>query len=212
MRISIHHSIVITSVFLLHFPVKVKSQPVPEMNNLSGMKPVPEVCMSLTEQDIYEKINIYRVEKGLSPIPLSKSLTYVAQTHVRDLTDNDPFKPNRCNLHSWSSKGSWSSCCYTENQQKAECMWSKPAELTNYRHSGYEIAFWTDESLSPQSFAELAVKCWQKSKGHNEVIVNQNTWKDMEWNAMGVGYSDGYAVVWFGVIPDEDGEIKQCEP
>jgi uncharacterized protein YkwD len=91
-------------------------------------------------------------------------------------------------------------------------MWSKPAELTNYHHTGYEIAFWTDESLSPMDYAEEALQGWKKSNGHNEVIVNLGDWRDMDWNAMGVGYSNGFAVVWFGVIPDEAGEIKQCEP
>jgi uncharacterized protein YkwD len=199
-------------IFLAFVPRKADSQPVPEKSKYPEMKVLPEIALSLSEQDIYEKINIYRVEQGLKPIPLSKSLTYVAQTHAWDLAENGPFKPNHCNLHSWSSRGTWSSCCYTDNQARAACMWAKPGELTNYNHSAYEIAFWTDEPLSPLSFAVEAVKGWRRSKGHNEVIINAGDWKDLDWNAMGVGYSNGYAVVWFGAIPDEDGEIKQCEP
>jgi hypothetical protein len=199
-------------VFLIHVPWRTNSQPLPEVKNLPRLKVLPELCLSVTEQDIYERINVYRMEKGLKPIPLSKSLTYVAQTHVRDLGENDPFHPHRCNLHSWSSKGPWSSCCYTEDQGTASCMWTKPGELTNYHHTGYEIAFWTDEQLSPLDFAGEALKGWKKSAGHNQVIINQGEWNDLDWNAMGVGYYKGYAVVWFGVIPDEDGEISLCEP
>jgi hypothetical protein len=199
-------------IFLFISPWRSNSQALPEIKNGPAMKVLPEICLSLTEQDIYEKLNAYREAKGLKPVPLSKSLTYVAQMHVWDLAENGPFQPHRCNLHSWSSKGSWTSCCYTEEHDKADCMWVKPGELTNYHHTGYEIAFWTDEPLSPLNFAEQALKGWRKSTGHNEVIVNQGDWNDLEWNAMGVGYSNGYAVVWFGTVPDEDGEIIQCEP
>jgi uncharacterized protein YkwD len=199
-------------VLLIFLSRKTYAQPVPEAATFPAMKVLPDICLCLTEQDLCEQVNAYREARGLKSIPLSKSLTYVAQMHVWDLAENGPFKPHRCNLHSWSSNGSWTSCCYTENQQKAACMWSKPGELTNYNHSGYEIAFWTNEPLSPLGFAEQALKGWRKSKGHNEVIVNQGEWSDLEWNAMGVGYSEGYAVVWFGTIPDEAGEMKQCEP
>ncbi len=199
-------------IVLIFISRNTNAQPVPEAAAFPAMKTLPDICLSLTEQDIFEKITTYREEKGLKPIPLSKSLTYVAQTHAWDLAEHGPFKPHHCNLHSWSSKGPWSSCCYTEEHDKADCMWVKPGELTNYHHTGYEIAFWTDEPLSPLSFSEEALKGWRKSTGHNEVIVNQGDWHDLEWNAMGVGYSNGFAVVWFGAVPDEDGEIKQCEP
>jgi uncharacterized protein YkwD len=45
----------------------------------------------------------YRAEKGLPSIPISKSLTFVAQTHAKDLQLNHPdIAP--CNLHSRSDK------------------------------------------------------------------------------------------------------------
>ncbi|MEA3497116.1 MAG: CAP domain-containing protein, partial [Bacteroidota bacterium] len=68
---------------------------------------------NLTEEELklYNLIIEYRQEKKLPPIPLSPSLTIVAQTHVKDLADNNPDK-GRCNTHSWSDKGKWTSCCY----------------------------------------------------------------------------------------------------
>lgn len=45
----------------------------------------------------------YRIEKGLAEIPLSKSLTFVAQTHVKDMELNPAS--GYCNMHSWSDKG-----------------------------------------------------------------------------------------------------------
>ncbi len=89
-------------------------------------------------------------------------------------------------------------------------MWSKPRELTNYDSEGYEIAYWTDASVEPDDFADKAVKAWKKSPDHNEVIINTKMWKDMEWKAMGVGYYEGYAVVWFGTIYDPENDIHLC--
>ena len=31
-----------------------------------------------------------------------------------------------------------------------------------------------------------------------EVILNQGIWKNLNWNAIGVGILNGYAVIWFG--------------
>ena len=64
------------------------------------------------ENKLYKLLMEYRSEKGLTAIPISKSLTIVAQTHAKDLQENTTRQGN-CNLHSWSNKGKWSSCCYT---------------------------------------------------------------------------------------------------
>ncbi len=170
---------------------------------------IPRICLSEAEMDLYKLINNYRREKGLEPVPLSASLTYVAQMHVRDLADNHPYN-NRCNLHSWSGHGPWSPCCYTEDHRKAACMWAKPSELTNYRDPGYEIAYWTDEQLTDLDFAMKALTGWKRSYYHNVVILNQGKWKHHAWNAMGVGIYDGYAAVWFGEREDPEGSPGLC--
>ena len=172
-------------------------------------KKLPELCLSETEELLVRKINAYRIEKGLQPVPLSASLTYVAQLHAWDLAEYGPTI-RRCNLHSWSNHGSWSSCCYTDDPKKAPCMWNKPRELTNYLSEGYEVAYWTNEELDPEGLADHALRAWKRSPGHNEVIVNQREWRDMDWKAMGVGCYRGYAVVWFGTVTDPENDIHLC--
>ncbi|MEI6456356.1 MAG: CAP domain-containing protein [bacterium] len=173
---------------------------------------ISDVCLSETELEIYKQINQYRKEKGLDSVPLSKSLTYVAQVHVRDLAENHP-NSKRCNMHSWSDQGIWTPCCYTKDKKKAECMWNKPKELTNYISAGFEIAFWTNiPFLSPVKFAALSLKEWKKSPAHHQVIVNLSPWDRFSWMAMGVGYYKGYAVVWFGELDDfEAGPVSICK-
>jgi hypothetical protein len=58
---------------------------------------------SADERRLYNEIMDYRKSKNLPSIPLSKSLTYVAQMHSRDLAQNNPDQ-GKCNLHSWSKK------------------------------------------------------------------------------------------------------------
>jgi uncharacterized protein YkwD len=149
--------------------------------------------LSVEEAKLYSLIMEYRNEKGLPRIALSKSLTKVAQIHVKDLNEN--FKESTiCNMHSWSNKGNWTACCYTSDHAQAQCMWNKPRELTTYRGNGYEISY---GSWGAPVNAQGALAGWKSSSGHNAVIINSGIWKD-DWNAIGIGLSGGYAVVWFG--------------
>lgn len=152
--------------------------------------------LSPEEQKLYNAINEYRAEKNLPAIPLSKSLTVVAQTHAKDLQDYPP--KGKCNMHSWSSHGDWTPCCYTPDHAQAQCMWDKPRELTSYTGNGYEISYWNSAGVN----ADNSLVGWQKSKHHNNVIINKRIWKDTEWKAMGVGIYKNYAVVWFGKVED----------
>jgi uncharacterized protein YkwD len=153
------------------------------------------------ERRLYDLIMSYRKSCNLPMIPISESLTYVAQVHARDLSDNNPVQ-GHCNLHSWSDKGTWRKCCYTDNHAKAECMWSKPSELTEYSGNGYEIAAWSSEDIS----AEVALEIWKGSPGHHACIINKGIWND-PWMAIGIGIYEGYALVWFG--NEEDVKSKK---
>lgn len=150
--------------------------------------------LSGDESELYNLIMKYRKEKGLPAIPLSKSLTMVAQTHARDLEDNYTPDP-KCNLHSWSNNGNWKPVCYTKDHAQARLMWSKPQELTSYKGDGFEIAF--AEDVEYLANAENALESWKESKYHIAVILNKGTWKK-KWNAIGIGINGSYAVVWFG--------------
>lgn len=154
---------------------------------------------TLAERKLHALINAYRASHKLPAIPLSKSLSYVARTHVHDLNAHPPESP--CNAHSWSEHGVWSSCCYTPDHKQAKCMWDKPAELTNYKDAGFEIGYWT----SAEANAEEALEGWKTSAAHNAVIINQTIWKNEEWRSLGVGLAGQYAVVWFGKKKDPDG-------
>jgi len=165
----------------------------------TSFKPgVDDGCLTSEERQLFNQINEYRQSKGLKAIPLSPSLTFVAKAHANDLFINEPTNA-RCNMHSWSSKGKWKSCCYTSDHKQAACMWDKPRELTKYTGDGFEIAAMLGETAT----AKAALDGWKSSQGHNMVIVNKGVWAKMDWQAMGIGMAGGYAVVWFGIEPDK---------
>jgi hypothetical protein len=150
------------------------------------------------EKKIYNYIMAYRAQNNLPNIPLSPSLTIVAQTHVKDLAMNKPDLGS-CNAHSWSGNGNWKPVCYTADHKQASLMWSKPKELTSYQGNGFEIAAGSNGCCSNFVMtAEYAVEGWKKSSGHNAVMINQDVWKTLKWNAIGIGLYKGFAVVWFG--------------
>lgn len=162
-------------------------------------------CLSAEEKHLYDLIMEYRKSKKLPVIPLSKSLTLVAKTHAKDLADNAPDKAP-CNLHSWSDKGQWSSCCYYPDHRSKECMWNKPKEITKYKNPGFEIAYFSSTGIVP----EQALQTWKKSDGHHAVIINTNNWKSQPWKAIGIGIYKNYVTVWFGGGPDSAGAPEDC--
>lgn len=160
-----------------------------------------QACASSEEMKLYELIMAYRKEKGLGPIPFSTKLTTVAQTHARDLAENYKFDPdNKCNPHSWSKKGKWSACCYTNDHKEAQCMWDKPKEIAGYESPGYEIAYFSSRGAT----AEEGLAGWQKSAGHNPLLINEGMWAKAEWKAIGIGLYKEYGVVWFGELEDPE--------
>lgn len=140
-------------------------------------------------------INDYRASIKLPRVPISAAMTKVAQAHVRDLNNNKPVTQS-CNMHSWSSKGTWSGCCYDGSKAAARCMWKKPKEIAGYKDNGYEIAA-NASGITP----EKALSLWQKSPAHHAVMINKDQWKK-PWRAMGVAVEGDYAVAWFGEASD----------
>lgn len=167
-------------------------------NNADSANITEEVTANRYNNDeayfLAEKINQYRAEQGLPPIPISNAMTSVAQAHVNDL-ENTPLIEG-CNLHSWSNQGNWSHCCYTPDHAQVQCALDKPREITNnaYLSDGYEIAAQNDEPMS----ANQALQQWKASPAHNTAILNQGTWVNHHWQAMGVAISAHHAAVWFG--------------
>src|SRR5688572_21947522 len=100
--------------------------------------PPPGPTISARSLELANAINQYRAKNGLQAIPVSKSLSHVAEAHVKDLHDS-PKVAATCNGHSWTNKGPWTACCYTSDHAQAKCMWSKPAELSALKGTGFEI-------------------------------------------------------------------------
>ena len=155
------------------------------------------VIHSAEEQQLFELINEYRASKNLPTVAYSEKLAKVAQAHAKDLQENYQ-RGKRCNMHSWSKKGDWKGCCYTDNHKNPECMWDKPKEIAGYDSPGYEIAYWHSAKAQP----DHALEVWKKSPGHHSVIANLGPFKDADWKAMSVGIYKEYAVVWFGEMED----------
>ena len=166
-----------------------------------------DVCLTDEEKKLYGLIMDYRKSKNLPPIPLSAKLTLVAQTHARDLSEHYEFHPkNKCNPHSWSDKGTWTSCCYTNDHKVASCMWSKPKEIADYSSNGYEIAYYSSLGAN----AKEGIDGWKISPGHNPLLINSGSWSKIKWNAIGIGIYKEYGLVWFGEAADESG-AKPCK-
>lgn len=167
---------------------------------------IEEICLTSEEKKLHDIINAYRKTKKLKPVPISSSLTQVAKLHAIDLMENYK-KSDKCNPHSWSDKGNWTSCCYTNDHKQAACMWDKPKEIAGYESPGYEIVYWHSAAAT----ADGALKGWQQSKSHNPVVINDGMWNQVEWNAIGVAIYEQYAVVWFGEMADAKGAAKLCK-
>jgi uncharacterized protein YkwD len=173
-----------------------------------GQKPkVEDVCLSPEEKKLYDLIMEYRKSKKLPPIPLSEKLTLVAQTHAKDLSEHYEFNPkNKCNPHSWSDKGNWTACCYTNDHKAGNCMWSKPQEIAGYLGSGYEIAYYSSLGAS----AKEGIDGWKVSPSHNPLMINTGTWSKVKWKAIGIGIYKEYGLVWFGEVEDT-GTANVCD-
>jgi uncharacterized protein YkwD len=165
-----------------------------------GDRSAEEICLHAEEKKLYDLIMEYRKSKGLEAIPLSGKLTKVAQLHARDLADNYTFDPsqNKCNPHSWSKKGNWTSCCYTNDHKEAACMWRKPQEIADYPGYGYEIAYYSSLGANAQE----GLDGWKISAGHNPLIINSDNWSNVKWSAIGIGIYKEYGLVWFGEVAD----------
>lgn len=152
--------------------------------------------------ELLRRLNAYRAQRGLEPIPRSPALTRVAEAHVADLERNPPT--GTCNGHSWSPSRQWKACCYTDDHAKAACMWNKPAEITGgaYPGQGFEIWAWRSGRMT----VDFAIEGWKGSVPHHQVLTNQGPWAAYRWRAMGTAISEHYAVVWFGMEPDAAAE------
>jgi len=169
-------------------------------------KPVPDsFCISSLEYKLYNMINAYRQRYDLPPIPLSKSLCFVASTHVKDLFFHHPDQGS-CNAHSWSDQGNWKPFCFPRDENKKNSVWDKPKELTPYRAKGFEIVYWENEAVVIDSI----IAFWKSMDYFNSFLMSTGKWQGKQWNAIGVGIHENYACAWFGELSDPEGEPFIC--
>jgi hypothetical protein len=164
------------------------------------------VCISSDEFVLANMINDYRRQNNLTAIPLSKSMFYVAHSHVLDLNRHNGGS-SECGLHSWSESGNWTPCCYAKEAGRTNCMNDKPKELTGYKGKGYEIIYWGSEKVVPADVIDF----WKSTGVSNDMLLNQGKWKSKIWKSIGVGLVDGYASVWFGDGADQQHGIRICQ-
>jgi len=149
--------------------------------------------VSQDETILYNMINDMRRQNNMTAIPLSYDLCKVAHVHINDLMVSKPQEKG-CSLHSWSAKGKWTECCNTKDAAGLQCMKSKPMEITGYPGNGYELIYWEEENATPADAAQL----WQQIDASADMLLSRGKWKNYQWKAMGVGLTDGYAVLWLG--------------
>jgi hypothetical protein len=144
------------------------------------------------EKQLAALINQYRKANRLAAIPLSPSLSVVANRHVRDMYIN-----MKTLSHDWSN------CPVSQDWN---CMWQAPQRLgTRYPGQGYENAYGSQEwSVSSANVADI-LQAWKENGNgpHNDVILNRGMWNEKKWQALGIGIYRGYAVMWVG----SDGDV-----
>lgn len=169
-------------------------------------KDIPQsFCVSESEWKLYRMINEYRRQYDLPAVSLSKSLSYVATTHVKDLYFNHPDE-EPCNAHSWSDKGYWKSFCYPKDEDKMNSVWDKPKEISNYPGKGYEIVYWENNPV----IIDSVFMFWKSFDYFNSFLTNSGRWEGKSWNAIGIGIVENYAVAWFGEVQDPAGVPVVC--
>ena len=168
--------------------------------------PVPvNFCIDADEMDLYRMINEYRQHFKLPPIPLSRSLSYVATLHAKDLFLNHPDQGS-CNFHSWSNKGTWTPFCYPRDETKKNSIWDKPRELTKYPSRAYEIVYWENNPL----VKDTIIMVWKTEDYFNSFLLNTGKWQGKTWNAIGIAVYKNYVCAWFGEVTDPEGEAYVC--
>lgn len=175
-------------------------------------------CLKADEAELARLINEYRASLNLPAVPVSKSLTLVAQQHAWDSETNGnawpPPPPGKtCNMHSWTDRvnpalqqGTWTPVCYTNAHDNAEGSQIKPKELAGYPGNGVENSYFSI-SMSGGATPAGALAAWKNSPGHNALITEQGWARPL---AMGVGINGGYAHLWFGYVTDPAGVASLC--
>jgi hypothetical protein len=162
-------------------------------------------CISQEEMILFNLVNDYRRQNKLPDIPLSKSMSIVAKTHIDDLLEWKP-QEQKCGFHSWSDHGNWKPCCYNKDPMGGKKMNSKPSEICGYPGLGFELVYWEEETAT----ANEAYDLWIQVGASKDMLLNRGKWQFRTWKAMGIGIQNGFALIWLGDKLDKAADISIC--
>lgn len=142
--------------------------------------------LNQSEKELYRIVNEYRVKNNLPLVPLSESLSIVANRHLLDIS---------LNLKTFTH--GWSNCPYDiKNTDTWKCVFDAPKRLkVEYDGKAYENLY---RNNNGNATPVLALEAWKKSPMHNALILNLDIWNDTEFNAFGVAIIGNQAAIWFG--------------
>lgn len=156
-----------------------------------------DFCLAEPEYNLIKQLNVYRQAHGAAFVPVSAALSYVGQTHTRDLFLNHPDSQGG-SLHNWSAAGRWTPFRLDIHKPDKRKMYAKPAELTAYTGNGYELVYYDNT----QQALENAWQAWIENPASKALILNTGQWVAFEWQAVGVGVFEGYVSLWLGTRSD----------
>lgn len=188
---------------------------------LAGSLPLLSGCIPSLDSlagefgELARQINQYRRDHGKTAIPISAKLSCVAFVHIFDLTVNHPDLTYQTDaerarrerpLHSWTPvEGRSGGRFDLADARTYSIMWDKPREIAGYPGRGYEIATYGNTSAAD------AIRTWEGSAPHLDVILNRGMWAARTWRALGAYYVVGddptrqnYACAWFGEENDPE--------
>lgn len=182
------------------------------MGNISPQnlpKTEQDYCVSDTDYKLYMEINKYRESRGLNKINLSLSLCYTAYLHAFDLYHNWESGTN-CNMHSWSGQVGGPAFCYPTDQddRRKKNVWNKAREITAFPALAYELVY-QDDLLKTDVL--IALDMWGSTVAGRDYLLNEDKWKDKEWQSIGVAVYNNYVSVFLSNAKDPKGSPTLCK-
>lgn len=190
MKIRRANAIVARPTFLLFLIMVSASHGLSQIPCFGGQIFQPMTCAGddvvEDEKVLFALVNKYRVANGRTELKLSTPLSMVANRRMLDLKQN---------LKSLTH--SWSDCKYDVSDQKTwPCVADSPLRLkSGYIGQGYETLYRT---AMGRALPITTLDAWKRSTLHNSIILNLSTFKDMEWDELGVAIDGQFAALWFG--------------
>lgn len=177
---------IIGSLFILLFAFSSFAQNQCSGEQLFTQKNCAGDEISSEEQQLVNLINQYRKENKISEIPISKSLSALANRHLLDLQINVKYLTH-----------GWSNCPYDiRNKETWNCVMEAPKRLNiDFNGIGFENLY---RNLNANATPILALEGWKKSPLHNSLILNLENWNSQSWEAIGVSIRGQFAAIWVG--------------